>query len=359
MLFGFLVHRETPQHRVLVFKAELDVVQALLFEMHDLSIRTFHPFFFLRVLAGLFKEVIVAETEAPVRAELAQQFCALLLAVSPAACPAFLYAWLQLFTRPQVLRVLIAEKNAQLVARAGDLLVSLFSLMRSPFAPLLAACTSNGLSLLSLLRASFPGFLAVRCSLLLRYHLPLEAQRCILDDVPPEFNVELAGPDRAAFLARVLPLRAEPVMANGEELARVGLPEAVEGCMRDKPAFNEILNATFDHRLELLRSVVMFWIMEAERVQAAASKEGTPVRSAAECIAQLLHAVQHDMPRFKFVFTCLLDYVRFPCKETKLYLQTLMSLMTLMNPEMKDWVNKQLNKKPLFKYFERKQFDLK
>ena len=187
----------------------------------------------------------------------------------------------------------------------------------------------------------------------------LEAQRCILDDVPPEFNVELAGPDREAFLARVLPLRAEPVMAYGEELARVGLTEAVEGCMRDKPAFSEILNATFDHRLELLRSVVMFWIMEAERVQAAASKEGTPVRSAAECIAQLLHAVQHDMPRFKFVFTCLLDYVRFPCKETKLYLQTLMSLMTLMNPEMKDWVNKQLNKKPLFKYFERKQFDLK
>ena len=354
VLFGILVHREAPQNRVLVFKAQLDVVQALLFEMHDLNIRNFYPFFFLRILAGLFKEVVVAEPEPPVRTELAQQFCALLLAVNPTACPAFLFSWLQLLTRPQVLRVLIAEKTAPLVSLAGDLVVSLFSLMRTPFAQFLCSYTSNGLSILSLLRGSFPGFLAARCSLLLRY-LPQEARRCVLDDVPPEFNFELSGQDREAFLARVLPLRAEPVMAYVDELDRLGLTEAAEAVMREKAAMNAILRAVFDHSAAVLRFVVMFWIMEEERVQKAAGKNA-PAQSAAECIAQLLHSVQHDMQLMGFVMACLLDYVRFPCKETKLYLRTLMALVGQMSPEMKQWVMQQLIKKPLFKYFELKQF---
>lgn len=354
VLFGILVHREAPQNRVLVFKAQLAVVQALLFEMHDLTIRNFYPFFFLRVLAGLFKEVVVAEAEPSVRAELAQQFCALLLAVSPTACPAFLFSWLQLLTRPQVLRVLIAEKNPALVSLAGDLVVSLFSLTRTPFAQFLTNYTSNGLALLSLLRESFPGFLAARCSLLLRY-LPPEARRCVLDDVPPEFNFKLANQDRETFLARVLPLRAEPVMAYIDELDRVGLVEAAEAAMREKAAMNAILRAVMEHGVAILRFVVMFWIMEEERVQKAAGK-GAPAQSAAECIAQLLHSAQHEMQLMGFVMACLLDYVRFPCKETKLYLRTLMALVGQMSPEMKRWVMQQLIKKPLFTYFELKQF---
>ena len=364
VLFGLLVHRESPQNRQLVFKAELDMVQALLFEMHDLNIRNFHPVFFLRVLSGLFKEIVLAETDSAVRTELALQFCSLLLVVSPAACPAFLYSWMQLLTMPPILHVLIAEKNEQLVHRTGELVVSLFSLMQTPFAFLLSNCTNDGLSFLSFLRTSFPGFLAARCSFLIRYLHP-EACRYVLDDVPPEFNFEKANQDADTFLARVLPLRAEPEMAYQEELDRAGLTEAVEGFMRDKPTQSAILSGLSKHSA-VLRFVVMFWVMEEETLQKTAGKSGV-VRSAAECITQLVHSAQSEMQMMRSaqsgmqlldaVVNYLLEYVRFPCKETSLYLRTLMSLAMQMSKEMRQWVLQHLKKKPLFKHFELKQFN--
>ena len=231
--FGFLVQRESTENRPLVFKAELDVVQALLLQMHDTDIGRFNPNFFLRILVGLFKEIVVGEKDKKVREELAVQFATLMRTVGPSSCPAFLVAWMQLYTMPQVLRLLIGEKIPQLVSLAGDMIVSLFSLTVTHFVTVLDNYCNACINLLQLLCISFPGFLARRCSELIRY-LSGRIREIVLSDCPPEFDIAYSKEDPETFLSRVIEIRVEPNMIYKQELMRGNLLDATENVMRCK-----------------------------------------------------------------------------------------------------------------------------
>ena len=352
--FGFLVQRESTENRPLVFKAELDVVQALLLQMHDTDIGRFNPNFFLRILVGLFKEIVVGEKDKKVREELAVQFATLMRTVGPSSCPAFLVAWMQLYTMPQVLRLLIGEKIPQLVSLAGDMIVSLFSLTVTHFVTVLDNYCNACINLLQLLCISFPGFLARRCSELIRY-LSGRIREIVLSDCPPEFDIAYSKEDPETFLSRVIEIRVEPNMIYKQELMRGNLLDATENVMRCKDLNTNgiyILRSLEVNQsyVSILRAIVMFWVMEEERIKKS-TPENTRIFKPIECINYILHGVNQNAEYKEVIVDTVLEYVRFPCKETALFIQVTLDMYYYMDMNTRQMIVHKLHKKaPLKQY---------
>lgn len=337
-----LVSREAPgKDRLLVFGAELEAVGAVLFQSHDLREPQFLPLFFLRVLLGLVKEVILVQpTEA--RNEMMLQFATFMRALAPPVVPDFLVSWIQLLSMPQILQLLLAEEVPELVKITGDMVIRLLSFMRYLSVKEFQAITQNLLEritiLLKILLMSFPGFLCSRASEL----VPLvkeDMRVCILNDCPPQCNPMLVRPEeREAFLKRAWEITVERNPVYKQDLQRSMVEEAAENVLLGKnleASLVMILRVHENRAVVILRPLLQFWVLEEEEVHAKVENNVQTLASE-NAILELLKVVNYNREYEAAIFNILADYIRFPCKETKLFMETYCGLYCIMDNESKN-----------------------
>ena len=336
-----LVNREAAgKDRLLVFDAELEAVEALLFQSHDLREPQFLPLFFLRVLVGLVKEVVLVQ-QTEVRNAMMLYFATLMRTLAPPVVPDFLVSWIQLLSMPQILHLLLAEEVPELVQITGDMVIRLLSFMRYLSTKDLQAITQNLVDritiLLKILLVSFPGFLCSRASEL----VPLvkeDMRICILNDCPPQCNPVLARPEeREAFLKRAWEITVERNPVYKQELQRSMVKEAAENVLLGKNLETSLLMILRVHEsraVVILRPLLQYWVLEEEEVHAKVGNNGQTLASE-DAILELLKVVNYNREYEAAIFNILADFIRFPCKETKLFMKTYCGLYCIMDNESK------------------------
>ena len=81
-----------------------------------------------------------------------------------------------------------------------------------------------------------------------------------------------------------------------------------------------------------LRALVMFWVMEEKPIRDRVDA-GVSVKLPEECLI-LLFDEMITVPNLKMeVIMTLEDYIRFPCKETELFMNTFIGLYRRMDPD--------------------------
>lgn len=338
-LQGF-VAREKGAHRVVVFKAELECLQALFYQAHDFNDPPFVPPFFLRLLLGLLKMVVVGEPDEATRDELLFVFSSFLYATAPTNAPLFVVYWLQVVSMPQVLYLMIDTKKPKLVALENDIVLRLLMYTKPLCVQDIKRLSERLLKriydFISCLLVSFPGFMVRRAS---EYCLlvPDDLRFDILYDCPPECNPSLATMGDDTFLERAWATRVEPTMKYRQDLERVNLVDAAEKVMASKDVGNSL--QMIHHVLEVpdvmqlftLRALVMFWVMEEKRIHDRADSNVT-VKLPEECLLMLFDEIASPNLKMEMIIT-LEDYIRFPCKETELFMNTFIGLYRRMDPE--------------------------
>ena len=339
-LSGF-VTREMGTNRVVVFKAELECLQALFFRAHDFNDPPFLPPFFLRLLLGLLKSVVVAEADEATRDELLLAFSSFLYATAPTNAPLFVVYWLQVVSMPQLLYLMIDAKKPKLVALENDIVLRLLMYTRPLYVQDIKRLSERLLKriyeFINCLLASFPGFMVRRAS---EYCLlvPDELRYDILYDCPPECNPALAKLGDDGFLERAWATRVEPTMKYRQDLERVNLVDAAEKVMMSREVGNslQMIHHVFEvpdlMQVITLRALVMFWVMEEKPIRDRVDA-GVSVKPPEECLI-LLFDEMITVPNLKMeVIMTLEDYIRFPCKETELFMNTFIGLYRRMDPD--------------------------
>lgn len=341
-VFSMLVHREKDaNHRVLAFKAEMECLQAFFYHSHDFNEPRFLPAFFLRLLIGLLKMVVIAELEEATRDELLFLFSSFLHATAPTNTPIFVTNWLQIVSMPQLLYMMINSKKPKLMALENEIVLSLLlytpPLYSQDIKSISEVLLNRIVDFIHVLLVSFPGFMVRRASEYCQL-VPEELRYDILYDCPLECNPAMARMGDESFLDKAWSTRIEPTMKYKQDLERVSLVDAAEKVMMSKDVGN---NLQMIHRviemsdaspLITVRALVMFWVMEEKRIHD--SVEGTvSVKLPEECLI-LFFDEMNVYPKLKVeVIVTLEDFIRFPCKETELFMNTFIGLYRRMDPD--------------------------
>ena len=349
-LLAELVNREEPgEDRLLVFTAELEATEALLFQSHDLNTPPFSSLFYLRVFLGLIKEVILIQEVDENRHAMVLQLAILLRSLAPPAVPGFLVAWIELLSMPQLLRLLLVENVPELVTVTGDMVVRLLSFMRylNNSKDLLTATqhlVERVNLLLRIFLVSFPGFLAQRASEL----IPLvkeDVRSYILNDCPPQCNPMMVPPEeRDAFLERAWEIQVEKNPTYKQDLQRGVILEAAENVMLRKNLDTSLMTIRqlLDNAPIILRSLLQYWVLEEDTIRA---KSGDIVMVPEEAIWELLKVVNFNRDYKVAIFRILAEFIRFPCKETKLFMKTYCGLYRSMDPDSKQFMREEMRHK--------------
>lgn len=349
-LFGELVNREEPgDDRVLVFTAEMEALEALLFQSHDLNSPPFSASFYLRTILGLVKEVIMAQDVAETRHRMVLQLAILLRAIAPPSVPGFLLCWVELISVPQILRLMLVDNNPELVAIMGDMVIQLLSFMRYLNSCKDLITSSQHLVervnlLLRILLISFPGFLAQRISEL----IPLvkeDVRLYLLNDCPPQCNPATVPPEEMdSFIKRAWEIQVEKNPIYKQELQRGAILEAAENVMLRKNLENSLIaiRQLLENVPILLRSLLQYWILEEETLH---NKPAEGHMLPEEAIRELLKALNFNRDYKLAVFRILAEFIRFPCKETKLFMKTYCGLYRFMDPESKKYMQEEMIRK--------------
>lgn len=353
--FGQLIQRESKEKRVSLHSFILSAFRSHFYVCHDVNHDSFVPAYFSSFLFNWLKQIILEEKDTAVRQQFLIDYAHLLFDFIPQSAPSFIVAWVQLISTPQVLSILIGERNQPLATITGDMIIRLLSFFHSVQVYDLQQVTQklveHVIYLLRTILTSFPGFLCRRSYELIPL-LPDELCMHILMDCPPEFNyTRFPAEEQNAMIDRLWTLPVEPNMPYKQEIARFGLGlEALDMIMTQQnvdQGFNMMFRA-FDmsgNRITtLLRAIIIYWIMEEEVVVKRAA-DPSACLPASNCIVMLIQKLNQNSSYFFSILGTMINYIRFPCKETRLFMKAFLGLYQLVDNDTRGVISKVLMKR--------------
>ena len=394
-VFAELVRREEEEEdRVLVFAAELEAVMAFLFVCHDHDSTTFTPQFFLRVFMGFVKEIIYPQSDM-VRIEMMQRLAILLRSISPVVMPNLHRAWLELLSMPQFLSLMLGEypesvnklslnnnnnnnnnngnnngnanananangettnlnanqtmdttipkvnggrrRNAHLVFLMGDLVVRLFSYVRTTNTrdhPSMNTFATQAYNFVELLLRSFPGVLCMYASTIAAMMDERMVPR-LLNDLPEEMNWgDWTAEEWKAYMTQAWTTPIEINAYYKQELSRNGVLEAATNALYNRRLEDSLLFILQKlGGVNFLRSLIHFWVREEGRLRNECNE--TRILHPEQILLKML-SLHYDEKLVLSTIHYLAEFIRFPCYETQLFLETFCEMYRNMNEEFKN-----------------------
>lgn len=340
LFFSSLLQRETSEKRIKIASLILNAFRSHFFMCHDVFRDTFSPSYFSSFLFNWLKQVILEEKTAATREQYLVDFAHLLYELIPQNAPSFIIAWMQLLSSPQILSILIGEKIASIIPITVEMLSRLLSFCHSMQVFSVSQRLSDHMFLLiRTILISFPGFLCRHCYDLILL-LPEQLQFQVLNDCPPEFAYSHVQDEQ-----KIWDLVVEPSMPYKQDLARFVNTETLETMILQNNLKQAVafLSRIPENRFPaVIRALTMFFVLEEENIRKKAA-DGTNVLSAGKCIYFFYTSI---LDKYRTLFLELIvNYLRFPCKETKLFMNVFLELYDLADEDTQNLMRIMLQKR--------------
>ena len=341
--------RENKENRFALTSIIFSAFRSLFFTIHDVYKDSFVPAYFSSFLYIWLKHIILEEKEKEVRQQYLIDFMQLFSDLLPHNAPLFIVAWIQLLSSPQLMSILLGEKNEILQTMTGDLIIRLLSfcqiIQQRDLQQITQALVDRVTSLIKNILISFPGFLCHRCYEIIPF-VTDGLRRNVLNDCPPEFTTGNVS------VEELCKIPVETTMAYKHELTRFGLIEYLDKIMLQQSLQQSLyfVIQTFtlheNRARTLLRSIIHYWILEEENIKSKATNPSTTL-SASDCILLLSEKFSTKVNFYQISIMFIIEYIRFPCKETQLFSNAFLGIYNRVDKErrmlMKSMIFESLN----------------
>lgn len=342
--FSALLKRENKENRFALSSIIFSAFRSFFFTIHDVYKESFVPAYFSSFLYIWLKQIILEEKEKETRQQYLIDFMQLFSDLLPQNAPLFIVVWIQLLSSPQLMSVLLGEKNETLQTMTGDLIIRLLSFCQIVQQRDLQEITQKLVDrvnfLIRIILTSFPGFLCHRCYEIIPYVID-DLRPKVLNDCPPEFTAANASVEELCKIS------VETTMAYKQELTRFGLIEYLDKIMLQQ-SLEQALYFVFntftihDNRAKtLLRAIIHYWILEEENIISKATDASTTL-SASDCILLLSKKLSTKVNSYQISVMFIIDYIRFPCKETQLFRKAFLGMYSHVDKEIRMLMNRMI-----------------